>query len=184
VGRYSIEKERYDDLTLEYFLELGYQGRILNDSFADVIAGNPLTNEIAIIEVKSIREKDAPVTWITPFNIRGKDRREVLEHMIASPYYTGNKGLMRLYAFTISSQLFTYYMQARRYIEKLHMREPLEGLDIHDAVIVPYLTVPVENRKPLKHVVSILIKNRLIKKATMKVANELVILQLTYFKRR
>jgi hypothetical protein len=75
-------------------------------------------------------------------------------------------------------------MQARRYIEKLHMREPLEGLDIHDAVIVPYLTVPVENRKPLKHVVSILIKNRLIKKAAIKIANELVILQLTYFKRR
>jgi hypothetical protein len=42
----------------------------------------------------------------------------------------------------------------------------------------------VENRKPLKHVVSILIKNRLIKKAAIKIANELVILQLTYFKRR
>jgi hypothetical protein len=179
-----MEKEVYDELTLEYFLSLGYQGRILNGSFADVIAWDSATKEIAIIEAKSIREKDAPVTWITPFNIRGKDRREVLEHIITSPYYKGNTGLMRLYAFTISSQLFTYYMQARAYIEKLHMREPLEGMDIHKAVIVPYLTVPVENRKSLKHVVSILIKNRLIKKAAIEMTEELAALRITYFKRR
>ena len=185
MGHSSIEKELYDELTLYYFQGLGYHGRILNGAFADVIAYNPLTKEIAIIEAKSTREKDAPVTWITPFNIRGKNRREILEHIVKSPYYKGNAGLMRLYGFTISSQLYTYHRQARVYLDKLNKREPLwEGFNIHEAIIVPYLTVPITNRKPLKHVVSIFKKNRLIKKATMKTTNQLVILQLTYFKRR
>ncbi|MCX5814010.1 MAG: hypothetical protein NT178_15915 [Proteobacteria bacterium] len=57
-------------------------------------------------------------------------------------------------------------------------------MDIDEARIIPYLTVPVENRKPLKHVVSIFKKNRLIKKAAIEITKELAVLKITYFMRR
>ncbi|OGM12057.1 hypothetical protein A2V80_02325 [Candidatus Woesebacteria bacterium RBG_16_39_8b] len=71
---------------------------------------------------------------------------------------------MRLYAFTLSSQLYTYYRQARPYLESLVGRGMLwEGMNLDEVEILPYLTVPVENEKILRWVVSIFKKIRLIR---------------------
>ena len=71
---------------------------------------------------------------------------------------------MRLYAFTISSQLYSYKKEARHYVQK-RLRDGLIG-EIgygNGWRIIPYLSVPVERKEVLQKVLNLLKRRRLIR---------------------
>jgi hypothetical protein len=164
VSRYSYMKELYDFYTAEYFAAQNYQTEILVGSFADILAWHVERKEIAIIEVKSPAEKYAGVEWETKHNVKGKNRREVLDLLRGSKVYYLHPGLVRLYAFTISSQLYSYKKEARQYLRK-RLRDRLMGEIGYEkgCHMTPYLSVPVERKVVLEKVLNLLKRRRLIR---------------------
>lgn len=184
MSRYSYMKELYDFYTAEYFTAQGYETEILSGSFADILAFHSERKEVAIIEVKSPAEKYAGVEWETKHNVKGKNRREVLDLLRGSRIYYHHPGLVRLYAFTISSQLYSYKKEARHYLRKLlrngHMGEPQHIKQCH---IIPYLSVPVERKEVLEKVLTLLKRRRLIKGFELGESERVVVAKIGYYKK-
>ncbi|HME44265.1 MAG TPA: hypothetical protein VKF36_14330 [Syntrophorhabdales bacterium] len=181
MGHYSYQKEVYDFYTAEHFAAQGYETEILSGSFADILAWHVERKEIAIIEVKSPAEKYAGVEWETKHNVKKKSRREVLDLLRGSRIYYHYPGLVRLYAFAISSQLFSYYKEARQYLRKrvkdgtMGNRECLKGCHI-----IPYLSVPVERREVLEKVLTLLKKRRLTRGFGLQETERVAVARITY----
>ena len=181
MSRYSYMKELYDFYTAEYFAAQGYETEILSGSFADILAWHVEKKEIAIIEVKSPAEKYAGVEWETKHNVKGKNRREVLDLLRGSKVYYLHPGLVRLYAFTISSQLYSYKKEARHYLQK-RLRDGLMGEIGYEkgCHIIPYLSVPVERRVVLEKVLNLLKRRRLIRGFELGETERVAVARITY----
>ncbi|MFC1591227.1 hypothetical protein ACFL43_01755 [Thermodesulfobacteriota bacterium] len=153
--RYTDEKYEYDRLTAEWFRGRGYIAEIISGpGLADVVAYHPKTKRFAICEVKSPRERDAHWSFETEYNLKGMGRRQVLELIRAEPGYRKNPGLWRLYAFTVTSQLYTYYKCAGAHLGAAKKRSGgLQKVNFRKIRVVPYLAVPVENERVFKEVV-------------------------------
>lgn len=160
--------------------EAGHVG----SGFADIIAWHPERKEIAIIEVKSPAERYAGVEWQTAHNVRGKSRREILDLLRGSRTYYHHPGLVRLYAFTISSQLFSYYREARVYLRKkvkdgeIGQKERVKGF-----VIIPYLSIPGQNRQLLHEVLRFFKRRRLIRGFELGQADNVAVARIGYYKK-
>jgi len=181
VSRYSYMKELYDFYTAEYFAAQGYETEILSGSFADVLAWHWEKREIAIIEVKSPAEKYAGVEWETKHNVKGKNRREILDLLRGSKVYYLHPGLVRLYAFTLTSQLYTYKKEARPYLQK-RLRDGLMGEIRYEkgCRIIPYLSVPIERRQVLEKVLNLLKRRRLIRGFKLDGTERVVVARISY----
>jgi hypothetical protein len=174
-------KELYDFYTAEYFAAQNYETEILQGSFADILAWHMEKKEIAIIEVKSPAEKYAGVEWETKHNVKGKNRREILDLLRGSKAYYLHPGLVRLYAFTISSQLYSYKKEARQYLRKrLRDGTMVEIQHMKGCCIIPYLSVPVERRDVLEKVITLLKRRRLIRGFELDEAERVVVARITY----
>jgi len=184
MSRYSYMKELYDFYTAEYFTAQGYETEILSGSFADILAWHLERKEIAIIEVKSPAEKYAGVEWETKHNVKGKNRREILDLLRGSKVYYLHPGLVRLYAFTISSQLYSYYKEARAFLRK-RLRDGLMGEIGYEkgCRIIPYLSVPAERQQVLEKVLTLLKKRRLIRAFELGESERVVVARIGYYKK-
>src|SRR5271157_1989485 len=184
MSRYSYIKELYDFYTAEYFTAQGYETEILSGSFADILAWHLERKEIAIIEVKSPAEKYAGVEWETKHNVKGKNRREILDLLRGSKVYYLHPGLVRLYAFTISSQLYSYYKEARAFLRK-RLRDGLMGEIGYEkgCRIIPYLSVPAERQQVLEKVLTLLKKRRLIRAFELGESERVVVARIGYYKK-
>jgi hypothetical protein len=175
-------KELYDFYTAEYFAAQGYETEILSGSFADILAWHVERKEIAIIEVKSPAEKYAGVEWETKHNIKGKNRREILDLLRGSRIYYHHPGLVRLYAFTISSQLYSYYKEARAYLRRrVKDGTMMEIQYMKECRILPNLSVPVERKEILDKVLNLLKRRRLIRGFELDEAERVVVARISYY---
>ncbi len=182
VRQYTPMKYEYDELTLKWFRSRGYITEILSSPcYCDVVAYHRKLKRFAICEVKSPREVDAMPSWLTEYNVKGLNRKKVLEQIKKVPGYKDDPGLWRLYSFTLSSQLFTYYKSAGEHLNAAKKRNwELERIDIRKVKVVPYLAVPVENEKVVRKVVGFFRKKGWIKSARFNQGGRLVVATLQY----
>jgi len=183
MGRqYTPMKYEFDELTSEWFRSKGYITEILSSPcYCDVVAYHRKLKRFAICEVKSPREIDAMPSWLTEYNVKGLSRKKILEQIKQAPGYKDNSGLWRLYSFTLSSQLFTYYKFAGEHLNAAKKRNrKLERVDIKKVKIVPYLAVPVENEKVVRKVVKFFRDQGWIKSARFNRDGRLVVVTVEY----
>lgn len=177
MGRYTLEKYVFDALTEDYFISQGYTIEAIQGIRADVVAYHRELRELAIIEVKSPNETQGQTRWNTRYNIHDLNREDILDFIKASEQYRLNPGIMKLYAYTISSQLYTYYKEtAHAKIDKI-MKE-------HSCLkikVVPYLSVPRQYGPVLKGVLKVFRGHGLIRRSSLKRAGVLAIALIGYF---
>ncbi|MFC1591380.1 hypothetical protein ACFL43_02530 [Thermodesulfobacteriota bacterium] len=153
--QYTLMKYRYDALTVEWLRSRGYITEVLSSPcYCDVVGYHPKLKRFVIVEVKSPRETDASAVWQTEYNVKGMSRKKLLEQIKTATGYEKAPGLWRLYSFTLSSQLFTYYKSAEEHLDVARKRNrKLQRIDIRKVRMVPYLAVPVENEGVVREVV-------------------------------
>ena len=108
LGRYTLEKYTFDALTEDYFISQGYIIESVRGVRADVVAYHSERKELAVIEVKSPNEIYGQTGWKTVHNLHDLNREEILKLIETSEEYRLNPGITKLYAYTISSQLYIY----------------------------------------------------------------------------
>jgi len=180
--QYTPMKYEYDELTSEWFRSRGYITEILSSPcFCDVVAYHKNTKKFAICEVKSPREVDAMPSWLTEYNVKGLNRKKILEQIKQVPGYKEDQGLWRLYSFTLSSQLFTYYKSAKEHLDAAKKRNgELEGIDIKEVRVVPCLSISIENEKVVRKVVKFFNEKRWIKGVRLNRGGKLVVVTVQY----
>jgi len=180
--QYTPMKYEFDVLTAEWFRSRGYITEILSSPcYCDVVAYHRKTKRFAICEVKSPRERDAMPSWKTEYNVKGLNRDKILEQIKQASCYKDDPGLWRLYSFTLSSQLFTYYKTAEEHLNAAKKRNrELDKIDIKKVRIVPYLAIPVENEKVVRKVVGFFKEKGWIKSARFNRDDRLVVVTLKY----
>jgi len=183
MGRqYTPIKYEFDELTAEWFRSRGYITEILSSPcYCDVVAYHRKLKRFAICEVKSPREIDAMPSWLTEYNVKGLSRKKILEQIKKVSGYKDDPGLWRLYSFTLSSQLFTYYKSSEEHLNAAKKRNrELERIDIRKVRVVPYLAVPVENEKVVRKVVEFFKDRGWIKSFRFNQGGRLVVVTLKY----
>jgi len=180
--QYTPLKYEFDELTAKWFKSRGYITEILSSPcFCDVVAWHPRTKRFAICEVKSPRETDAMVSWETEYNVKDLSRREILRFIKKAPGYKEDQGFWRLYSFTLSSQLFTYYKSAGEHLDVARKRnKKLNKVDIRNVKVVPYLAVSTENEKVVRKVISYFKEQGWIKGARFNQEGRLVVVNVKY----
>ena len=154
VRQYTPMKYEFDELTVEWFKSRGYITEILSSPcYCDVVAYHRKLKRFAICEVKSPREIDAMPSWLTEYNVKSLSRKKILEQIKQATGYKKDPGLWRLYSFTLSSQLFTYYKSSEEHLDAAKKRNrKLERIDIRKVKVVPFLAVSTENEKVVRKV--------------------------------
>ncbi len=180
--QYTPMKYEYDDLTAAWFRSRRYITEILSSPcFCDVVAYHPRSKRFAIIEVKSPRERDAMVSWETEHNVRGLSRKKVLDRIKKAKGYEDASGLWRLYSFTLSSQLYTYYKCAGEHLDVAKKRNgKLARVHIGHGRVVPYLSVPGENEGVVRKVAGFFKERGWIKGARFYRAGRLIVVAIQY----
>lgn len=173
---YTAEKYVFDALTEDYFISQGYIIEVVRGIRADVVAYHPESKELAIIEVKSPNEVHGQTGWNTKHNLHDLNREEILELIEASEEYRLNPGIMKLYAYTASSQLYTYYKEATH----VRIRKVMKKHSCPKINLVPYLSVPRHYGPILKGVLRIFRDHGLIRRSLLKRAGVLVIARIRY----
>ena len=116
------------------------------------------------------------MSWETKYNLGGMSRRQVLELISKEPGYKKNPGLWRLYAFTITSQLYTYY----RIPDKHFGGSLLIKGNKKSQLIATYLAIPVTMRRVIQQVIKFFADKGFIKKKRIHTSGRLLILSMTY----
>ena len=116
------------------------------------------------------------MSWETKYNLGGMSRRQVLELISKEPGYKKNPGLWRLYAFTITSQLYTYY----RIPDKHFGGSLLIKGNKKSQLIATYLAVPVTMRRVIIQVLKFFAEKGFIKGKRIHTSGRLLILSMTY----
>jgi len=180
--QYTPMKYEFDELTADWFRSKGYITEILSSPcFCDVIAYHKKTKRFAICEVKSPRERDAMPSWLTEYNVKGLSRKKILEQIKQASGYKDDPGLWRLYSFTLSSQLFTYYKSAEEHLNAAKKRNrELKRIDVRKVRVVPYLSVPSENGKVVRKVIGYFKEKEWIKSARVCRDDRLVVVTVKY----
>lgn len=176
MGRYTLEKYTFDALTEDYFISQGYIIESVRGVRADVVAYHHESKELAIVEVKGPNEIYGQTGWRTAHNLHDLSREEILKLIETSEEYRLNPGIMKLYAYTVSSQLYTYYKESNdsriRRIVKKHSCPKIN--------VVPYLSVPRQYGAILKGVLRVFKDHGLIRRSSLKRADVLVIARIRY----
>ena len=180
--QYTPMKYEFDDLTSSWFRSRGYITEILSSPcYCDVVAYHRKLKRFAICEVKSPREIDAMPSWITEYNVNGLSRKKILEQIKKVPEYKDDPGLWRLYSFTLSSQLYTYYKSAGEHLNAAKKRNgELERIDVKKVRVVPYLAVPVENEKVVRKVIGYFKEQGWLKSVRFNRDGRLIVVTLKY----
>jgi hypothetical protein len=154
-GRYTDAKYIYDDLSAAWFHLKGYHVyKISRPGMCDVIAWHPVRKTFALCEVKSPNERYAHWSYVTEHNVQGMTRTDVMDKIRHAPGYVGNAGLWKLYAFTLSSQLYNYFKQVDEHIKAAgRLDEGLQGITHRTVKVMAYLAAPVENERIVRQVV-------------------------------
>ena len=166
-GRYTHLKYIYDDLSAAWFRLRGYQTcTISKPGMCDVVCWHPKQRIFALCEVKSPNERDASLTYETGYNVQGLARSEILKHIRHAPGYAGNAGLWKLYAFTLSSQLYSYYKRVDEHIRTAGKSEKgLQGIARQRVRVTAYLSAPAENEWIVRRITRYFRKQGWIKNA-------------------
>ena len=181
MNNYTPEKHIYDLLTAKTFMNMGYIVELLGGHFADVGGYSPALNETCIIEVKSPKEVDARTSLQTAHNVRNTPRQQIRLLMSAHPAYAANQGLMRLYGYTLSSQLYTYFKKVELHIAKLQKKnEKFKQYNLGEQNVVPYLVIPAKNEGILQSVIDVFMQNSLITAVKYLHRGKLTIARMTY----
>ena len=182
VRQYTPMKYEYDELTLKWFRSRGYITEILSSPcYCDVVAYHRKLKRFAICEVKSPREIDAMPSWLTEYNVKGLSRKKILEQIKKVPGYKDDPGLWRLYSFTLSSQLFTYYKSSGEHIAAAKKRNgELERINFKKLRVIPYLAIPVENEKVVRKVLGYFEDQGWVKSFRFNRDKRLVVVTLKY----
>jgi len=176
LGRYTLEKYTFDALTEDYFISQGYIIEAVRGVRADVVAYHPESKELAIIEVKSPNEVHGQTGWNTKHNLHHMGREDILDLIEASEEYRLNPGVMKLYAYTLSSQLYTYYKEATH----ARIRKVMKKHSCPKINVVPYLSVPRQYGAILKGVLRVFKDHGLIRRSPLNRAGVLVIARIGY----
>ena len=176
MGRYTLEKYVFDALTEDYFISQGYTIEAIQGIRADVVAYHRELRELAVIEVKSPNEIQGQTGWNTKHNLHDLNREDILGLIEASEEYRLNPGIMKLYAYTISSQLYTYHKEAAHArMERIMEKHPCPKINV-----VPYLSVPRQHGPILKGVLKVFRDHGLIKRSPLREAGVLAIALIGY----
>lgn len=176
MGRYTLEKYTFDALTEDYFISQGYIVESVRGVRADVVAYHSERNELAIIEVKSPNEIYGQTGWVTTHNLHNMEREEILKLIETSEEYRSNPGIMKLYAYTVSSQLYTYYMECN----DSRISGVIKKHSCPKINVVPYLSVPRQYGTILKGVLRVFRDHGLITRSPLKGTGVLVIARIRY----
>ena len=180
MGNYTPEKDLFDQLTRDYFYVRGYAAEIISGAgFSDVVAWHPQKKELAIIEVKSPSEKDAAASFTTEFNAANMSRDQVLALIKPTPVYKKSPGLARLYAFAITSQLYTYCRKADAHAKALAKKQPTIKIATMENIAAG-LAVPSENNDVLQDVLKILQRAQVIRGSKCEVSGRLAVCRINY----
>lgn len=176
LGRYTLEKYTFDALTEDYFISQGYIIEDVRGVRADVVAYHHEFKELAVIEVKSPNEIHGQTGWSTTHNLHNMEREEILKLIETSEEYRLNPGIMKLYAYTISSQLYTYYKESTH----VRIRKVLKKHSCPRINVVPYLSVPRQYGSILKVVLRVLRDHGLIRRSPLKRTGVLLVTRIKY----
>ena len=176
MGRYTLEKYTFDALTEDYFISQGYIIEAVRGVRADVVAYHRELRELAIVEVKSPNEVHGQTGWNTRHNLHNLNREEILELIEASEEYRLNPGIMKLYAYTVSSQLYTYHKETTQ----TRIRKVMKKHSCPKINVVPYISVPRQYGPILKGVLKVFRDHGLIRRSPLKRAGVLVIARIRY----
>jgi len=180
MGNYTPEKDLFDRLTKDYFAARGYVAEIISGAgFSDVVAWHPQKKELAIIEVKSPNENDAADSFITEYNAGNMSRKEVHALIKPTDIYQKNSGLARLYAFVISSQLYTYCRKADAHAKALAKKQPTIKIATMENIAAG-LAVPAENNHVLEEILRILQNAHVIRGSNSEVSGRLAVCRINY----
>ena len=180
MGTYTPEKDEYDRLTKDYFAARGYVAEIISGAgFSDVVAWHPQKKELAIIEVKSPKENDASPTFTTEYNAANMSRDQVLSLIKPTPIFKKNSGLARLYAFVISSQLYTYCRKAEAHAKAFAKKQPTILISTMENISAG-LAVPAENSSVLVEILKILQSGKVIRSSKSEVSCRLAVCRIDY----
>lgn len=176
LGRYTLEKYTFDALTEDYFISQGYIIETVRGVRADVVAYHHEFKELAVIEVKSPNEIYGQTGWSTTHNLHDLNREEILKLIETSEEYQLNPGIMKLYAYTVSSQLYTYYRESNASrINRVIKKHSCPKINV-----VPYLSVPRQYGAILKGVLRVFRYHQLIRRSPLKRTGVLVIARVRY----
>ena len=176
MGRYTLEKYIFDALTEDYFISRGYIIEAVRGVRADVVAYHPELRELAVIEVKGPNEVHGQTGWNTKHNLHNLNREEILERIETWEEYHLNPGIMKLYAYTVSSQLYTYYKDATHArIKKIMKKHSCPKINV-----APYLSVPRQYGPILKGVLRVFRDHGLVGRSPLRIAGVLAVARIGY----
>lgn len=180
MGRHSPEKLRFDKLAQEFFEKLGYETERVGGTLADVVAWHPDKGEFAIIEVKSPKEKDAAIHFESEHSyedVNGKAREQLWNEIRDYPFATHSPGISRLVAFTISSQLFTYWQKAREHIERFCARRQASIAPLR---IASFLVLPTQHKEIARSVLDYFLVRKMIQGYSATESEEIWVAEIRY----
>ena len=142
MGRQTPDKSYFDDEVVRFFTHGGYQATTMGGSLADVVAWHDERSEFAIIEVKSPAETtvDSSYSYGTG-HLAERNRKETWQWLEREGFRTSRPGIAKLIAFTISSQLFHYWQEREKHVERFK-REI--NLSVSDCAVSTYLALPAD----------------------------------------
>lgn len=176
MGRYTLAKYTFDALTEDYFISQGYIIEAVRGVRADVVVYHHELKELAVIEVKSPNEIYGQTGWSTTHNLHNLGREEILKLIETSEEYQLNPGIMKLYAYTVSSQLYTYYRESTN----TRIRKVVKKHSCPKISVVPYLSVPRQYGRMLKGVLRIFKDHGMVNRIKLKRTGVLVIARISY----
>ena len=144
-----------------------------------MVAWHPQKKELAIIEVKSPSEKDAAASFTTEHNAHNMSREQVLALIKPTPIYKESPGLARLYAFAISSQLYTYCRKADAHAKSFAKKQPTIQIATMENIAAG-LAVPAENNNVLQEILKILQSSHVIRGSKSDVSGKLAVCRIVY----
>ena len=146
MGKYTPQKREFDELTKHFFESRGYEAELVGGSLADVVAWKPVTKEFSIVEVKSPAERDAAIHFDSEHSyvdVNGLTREEIWNLIKEQDFATESPGMARLVAFTVTSQLYTYWLKREEHLKRFKRKKRKE---ISPLQVRASLVMPVESR--------------------------------------
>ena len=180
MGKQAQEKKEFERLAKEFFESKSYEAELVGGKLADVVAWHPETREFAIVEVKGPREYDALIHFPSEksyFDLGGKTREQVWEFIKQQDFAIECPGIARLVAFTVSSQLHTYWLKAHEHIEKFQKKT---RKSISPSGVTAFLVSPAQRKRITTAVLEFFAQVRMIEQFSIEDAKEICVIQIRY----
>lgn len=180
MGKYTEKKDLFDNLAAEFLESKGGEVKLLGGPLADLASWHPRTGEFAIVEVKSPSEKDADIRYKykrSNYDLAGKSRKEIWEAVSEQGFVTRSPRIARLVALTVSNQLYTYWQQTAKHIEKSCSKT---RKNIFPTRVTTFLVMPPEHKPIAIKILEYFRDSQMIQGFSAEDYREICVLRITY----